>query len=84
MMKNRKIRKQATNISRKDDFSGESDIWIKRQIDHYINQAKKERGMKTLNRDSLESQMSINNNDATNIQSAVSREEILLCFKPEY
>src|SRR5210317_998625 len=61
-----------------DDFSGDSNIWIKSQINYYINQAKKERGMKTSNRDSLESQMSIDT------QSAVSREEILSCFKPEY
>src|SRR5210317_629750 len=61
-----------------DDFSGDSNIWIKSQINYYINQAKKERGIKTSNRDSLESQMSIDT------QSAVSREEILSCFKPEY
>ena len=59
-------------------------IWIKRQIEYYINQAKKERGINTSKRDLLESQMSINNNNATNTQSAVLRQEILLCFKPEY
>src|SRR5210317_2202401 len=67
-----------------DDICSDSIIWIKRQIDYYINQAKKKRGINTAKRDSLESQMSTDNNDATNTQSAVLSQEILSSFKPEY
>src|SRR6056300_1295964 len=67
-----------------DDFCGDSIIWIQRQINYYINQAKKKRGINTAKRDSLESQMSIDNNDTTNTQSAVLSQEILSSFKPEY
>jgi len=67
-----------------DDFSGDSIIWITRQVSYYINQAKKERGINTTKRDLLESQMSIDNNDAKNTQSSVQRQEVLICFKPEY
>src|SRR5210317_1719332 len=76
-LKIQKLR-QDQGLEIEDDFSGDSNIWIKSQINYYINQAKKERGIKTSNRESLESQMSIDT------QSAVSREEILSCFKPEY
>src|SRR6056300_1484170 len=67
-----------------DDFCGDSMIWIQRQINYYINQAKKKRGINTAKRDSVESQMSTDNNDATNTQSAVLSQEILSSFKPEY
>src|SRR5210317_225877 len=76
-LKIQKLR-QDQGLEIEDDFSGDSNIWIKSQINYYINQAKKERGIKTSNRESLESQMTIDT------QSAVSREEILSCFNPEY